>query len=40
MLARRAELTARLRQTAAELRALGLTDDDIIALMKEGNDHD
>ena len=38
--ARRSELAARLRETAGELRALGLTDEEIIALMKEGTDHD
>ena len=40
VLARRAELTARLRQTAGELRALGLTDGEIIALVKEEDSHD
>ena len=40
LLARRTELTARLRQTVGELRSLGLTDEEIISLMKEGNDHD
>ena len=33
-------LTAQLRQTAGELRSLGLTDSEILALMREGNDHD
>ena len=40
LLARREELTAQLRQAAEELRNLGLTDKEIIVLMKEGNDHD
>ena len=40
VLARRTELTAQLQQAVGELRTLGLTDEEIIALMKEGNDHD
>ena len=40
MLARRAELTAQLRQAAGELRALGLTDEEIAALTKEEDSQD
>ena len=40
VLARRAELTARLRETAKELRALGLTDAELGQLIKEEDDHD
>ncbi len=40
MLARRRELTARLQQTVTELRTLGLTDNEIISLVKEGYDYD
>ena len=39
-LARRAELAARLRETAKELRALGLTDAELGQLIKEEDDHD
>ena len=39
-LARRAELTRTLRETAKELRALGLTDGELTALVKEVDDHD
>ena len=39
-LARRAELTKTLRETAKELRALGLTDGELTALVKEVDDHD
>ena len=39
-LARRAELTAQLRQAAAALRELGLTDTELSALIKEEDSHD
>ena len=39
-LARRAALTAQLREAARELRALGLTDGEIAALTKEEDSHD
>ena len=40
MLARRAALTAQLREAARELRALGLTGGEIAALTKEEDSHD
>ena len=40
LLARREELTAQLCQAAGELRSLGLTDGELIALIKEGNGYD
>lgn len=38
--ARRAELCARLREAAAELRRLGVSDDEITALLKEDESND
>ena len=40
MLARRAALSAQLQQTAGELRALGMRTEEILSLIKEGNEHD
>ena len=40
MLARRAALSAQLQQTAGELRALGMRTEEILSLIKEGNDDD
>ncbi len=40
LLARRRELTERLRATAGELRAIGVTEEELIATVKEGNTHD
>ena len=38
--ARRAELTEKLRAAAADLRALGLTDGEVAALIREEEHHD
>ena len=40
LLTRRAELSEQLRRAAKELRALGASDEEITALVKEGYSHD